>query len=140
MTGKFFVDTNVLVYVRDSNAKDKQMQAEAWLRKLWKERSGIVSYQVLQELYVTLTRKMGVKHDLAQQEVSRLLAWGPVVIDKLVLQAAWKMEERFSISWWDALIAGAAQITGCDYLLTEDLQHDLDLDGVRVVNPFRTAP
>ena len=48
--------------------------------------------------------------------------------------------ERFSLSWWDALIVAAAQVCDCDYLLTEDLQDGQDLEGVRIVDPFRYAP
>ena len=54
--------------------------------------------------------------------------------------AAWSIEDRFGLSFWDALIVAAAQVSRCEVLLTEDLQHDLDLDGVRVVDPFQVEP
>ena len=53
---------------------------------------------------------------------------------------AWADQDRFGLSWWDALIVGAARVAGCSYLLTEDLQHNQDLDGLRVANPFRVTP
>ena len=69
-----------------------------------------------------------------------LFAWNPVVVDASVIEAAWRLRKRFSLSFWDALIVGAAQAAGCSHLLTEDLSHGQDLDGVRVVSPFRMAP
>jgi predicted nucleic acid-binding protein len=56
-----------------------------------------------------------------------------------LLEAAWSVEDRFGLSWWDALIVAAARVAGCEYLLTEDLQHGAEFEGLRVVNPFRAA-
>lgn len=56
------------------------------------------------------------------------------------MQSAWELEDQYSLSWWDALIVSAAQVSGCDLLLTEDLQAGQVLGGVRVVNPFTTPP
>lgn len=69
-----------------------------------------------------------------------LFAWDPVVVDASVIEAAGRVRKRFSLSFWDALIIAAAQAAGCSHLLTEDLSHGQDLDGVRVVSPFRMAP
>jgi predicted nucleic acid-binding protein len=57
-----------------------------------------------------------------------------------MLAAAWSAEERFGLSFWDALIVAAAQVARCNILLTEALQHDMDLEGVRVIDPFQVAP
>jgi len=66
--------------------------------------------------------------------------WGPAHIDAQTLATAWSIEDRFGLSFWDALVVASAQATGCDALLTEDLQHDMDFDGVRVVDPFEVPP
>jgi predicted nucleic acid-binding protein len=68
MTARVFVDSNVLVYERDSSEPDKQPLAEAWVRRLWEERTGRISFQVLQEFYVNVTtkRKPGLSPDEAQ--------------------------------------------------------------------------
>jgi predicted nucleic acid-binding protein len=63
-----------------------------------------------------------------------------VPVDRRTIEFAWNLQDRHSLSWWDALIVAAAQAAGCPYLLTEDLNHDQDLDGVRVVDPFRVEP
>jgi len=94
----------------------------------------------LQEFYVQAVRKNPQGADAAEAEVRDLFAWDPVVIDARVIEAAWRLRKRFNLSFWDALIVGAAKAAGCSHLLTEDLSHGQDLDGVRVVSPFRVAP
>jgi predicted nucleic acid-binding protein len=75
----------------------------------------------------------------ARADVRDLLAWRPVSVGTELLEAGWSVEDRFGLSCWDALIVAAARIAGCEYLLTEDLQHGVELEGLRVVSPFRAA-
>lgn len=142
MTATIFVDTNVLVYRRDSAQGEKQAQAEAWMERLWAARSGRLSYQVLQEYYVTVTSKLkpGLDAVSARNDVRSLLAWHPVTVDAGVVEAAWVIQDRYQLSWWDALIVGAAQVANCRLLLTEDLQDGQELGEVRVVSPFNNSP
>jgi predicted nucleic acid-binding protein len=140
MTAPVFVDTNVLLYAVDTADAEKHRAASAWRLELWKSRRGRLSYQVLQEFYVEAVRKNPQGADAAEAEVRDLFTWDPVVIDAPVLEAAWRLRQRFGLSFWDALIVGAAKAAGCAYLLTEDLSHGQDLDGVRVVSPFRVVP
>lgn len=53
-----FVDTNVLVYAYDSTTPDKHARASELLTRLWNDAGGVISVQVLQELYWTITRKV----------------------------------------------------------------------------------
>lgn len=140
MTVPVFVDTNVLVYARDASEPDKQPQALAWVDHLWQARTARLSFQVLQEYYATTTRKLkpGLTRDQARADIRDLLAWRPVSVGTELLEVSWAVEDRFGLSCWDALIVAAARLAGCDYLLTEDLQHGTDFDGLRVVDPFRT--
>lgn len=142
MTGRLFVDTNLLVYQFDTREPEKQVRARAWMERLWSARAGLVSFQVLQEFYATVTRKLdpGLPVEEARKVVRALWAWQPVGIDERVFLAAWTVQERFGLSWWDALIVAAARLAGCSHLLTEDLQHGQDLDGLRVVDPFQVSP
>jgi predicted nucleic acid-binding protein len=142
MTVSVFVDTNVLVYARDASEPGKQPQALAWIEHLWRTRTGRLSFQVLQEYYVTTTRKLtpGLSPEEARADVRDLLAWRPVPTGAEVLEAGWKVEDRFGRSWSDGLIVAAARVAGCGYLLTEDLQHGSELDGLRVVDPFQITP
>lgn len=138
----YFVDTNVLVYSRDASEPVKQRQAHEWLTHLWETRSGRVSFQVLQEYYVTVTAKLrpGLAEQEARDDVRQLLAWRPVTVDSAMLESAWALADRFRLSFWDATIAAGARLAGCDRLITEDLQDGQDLDGVVVVDPFVHEP
>ena len=137
-----FVDTNVLVYALDAGKHSKHERAAAWMDAIWASRRGRLSFQVLQEFYVTVTQKLkpGLDRDRARAEVRDLMVWRPLAIAPPVLEGAWVVQDRFSVSWWDALIVSAAQVSGCQYLLTEDLQDGQDLDGTLVVNPFTQSP
>ena len=139
MTVPIFVDTNVLVYARDAAAGVKQQMAEGWMKHLWQARTGRTSYQVLQEFYVTVTRKLtpGLEPKAARDEARTLLAWDPLPVDAAMMDVAWRLEDRYAVSWWDALILAAAHQAGCGYLLTEDLQPGQVFDTVTIVDPFR---
>jgi predicted nucleic acid-binding protein len=136
-----FIDTNVLVYARDASEPEKQLQAAAWIDHLWRTRTARLSFQVLQEYYATTTRKLepGLTPEQARADVRDLLAWRPVSVGADLLEAGWSVEDRFGLSCWDALIVAAARVAGCEYLLTEDLQHGSELEGLQVVSPFRAA-
>ena len=138
MTEPVFVDTNVLVYRSDASDPVKQARADTWHAFLWRSRAGRLSFQVLLELYSTLTRKLKPAVDAreAREIVRELTEWKPISVGAAVVERAWFLEERHALSWWDALIVAAAQVCECDVLLTEDLQHGQVFDGVRVVNPF----
>ncbi|MBM3509296.1 MAG: PIN domain-containing protein [Alphaproteobacteria bacterium] len=135
---RYFVDSNVLVYARDSTETAKQRQAHRWLEHLWRTREGRLSFQVLHEYYVTVTAKLvpGLSLEDARDDVRALYAWQPLAIDDVVVAGAWRVQDRHGFSWWDSLIVAAAQVLDCDYLLTEDLQHNQSIDGVTIVDPF----
>lgn len=140
MTAPVFVDTNVFLYALDPEDLKKQQAAQAWRRELWKSRLGRVSFQVLQEFYVKATQKWPESRDEARAEVKDLLTWHPATVDGVILERGWKLQDRYQLSFWDALIVAAAKSIGCRYLLTEDLQTNQDLDGIIVISPFLTEP
>lgn len=137
-----FVDSNVLIYVRDSAERDKQLQAEAWMGELWRSQRGRLSTQVLAEFYANATQKLrpGLDRETARADVRALSAWQPMDLDERVFEQAWRIQDRYKLSFWDALIVGTAHVGGCGYLLTEDLQDGQEIAGVRVVNPFLSQP
>jgi len=137
-----FVDTNVLLYHWDASEPLKQRRAIEWLRRLGDERAGRVSLQVLSEFYVNATQKLRtpVPRAAAQRYARSFFAWKPVAIDEDVLDSAWRTQERYKLSWWDALIVAAAQRAGCRTLLSEDFQAGQRFGDLTVVNPFATAP
>jgi predicted nucleic acid-binding protein len=142
MPDNIFVDTNVFVYARDASESTKQTQAHAWLEHLWRTRTGRLSYQVLQEYYVTVTNKLspGLSPQTARSDVLALSAWQPVAVDRCVMEGAWQIQDRYGLCWWDSLIVSAAKSADCRYLLSENLQPGQTLDRVAVVSPFHTLP
>jgi len=140
-TEKLFVDTNVFAYVYDAGYPQRSELAKEWLQRLWREQTGRTSVQVLNELYVILTRKLKRKMsaDDAWEIVQALLAWSPQPVDRELLLRGREIEQRYRLSWWDSLIVAAAQLQDCDVLLTEDLQAGARFGRVLVRNPFETA-
>lgn len=141
MTGLCFVDANVLVYARDPTEPTKQVQAGAWLERLWNEGTGRISTQVLSEFYSVTTRKLAfpLSSEEAWAEVESFGAWEPQAIDFTTLGRAHQIEQRFRLSWWDSLIVAAAQAQHCTLLLTEDLQDGAIFGSVTARNPFRLS-
>lgn len=140
MTAPVFVDTNVLLYAIDKADMHKQQAAQKWRAELWRTRRGRINYQVLQEFYANVAQKWPALRDHARAEVRDLLAWRPLPVDHSVLELAWKVQDRYHLSFWDSLIVAGAKAASCRYLLTEDLQSGQDLSGVLVVSPFLHDP
>ena len=138
MTGPVFVDTNVFVYLHDDSEPEKKQRADDWIELLVSRRAGRLSFQVLQELYAVLTRTMKetLPSETGRAIVRDLMAWRPTSIDLSILERAWALEQRYTLSWWDALIVAAAQSSQCMVLLTEDLQDGQVFGAVRVIDPF----
>lgn len=140
MAASVFVDTNVFIYAVDEGDAEKHEQAREWRSELWKRRRGRTSFQVLQEFYVNVAHKWPEAREAARAEVRDLLAWRPIAADAAVMERAWRIQDRYRLSFWDSLIVAAAKSASCEYLLTEDMQADQDWDGVRVVSPFEHEP
>lgn len=133
-----FVDTNILVYAHDTSAGAKRDRAARLLEELWESRSGCLSVQVLQEFYVSITRKVAnpLDSNTAAQIVADLSVWqvhAPVAADVL---AAIEIQRRYGVSFWDAMILQSAVRLGCEIIWSEDLNGGQVYDGVRVIDPF----
>ena len=109
---------------------------------LWETRRGRLSWQVLQEYYVTMTTKLALPRspEAVREDILSLRSWNPVGPDGEIMELAWTVQDRFGLSWWDALIAAAAIRSGCRWLLTEDLPEGQDIMGLTVVSPFEHLP
>jgi predicted nucleic acid-binding protein len=141
MTDKSFVDTNILMYAHDTAAGTKHERARALVEELWRDRSGVVSTQVLQELCVTLRRKAGRPLDTkgTREIIADYLTWRVVVNDGDSILAALELEERHQVSFWDAMVIHAAQVAGVPTLYSEDLSDGQRYGGVQVRNPLVDA-
>jgi len=139
MTGKAFIDTNILLYAHDPGCGLKHEVAKALVMRMWRERSAVISTQVLQELYVNLRRV--ASKPISQAEARGLLAdymtWQVVVNDGESVLAALEFESRYQIAFWDALIVQAANVAGAASLYSEDFNHGQVYGMVPAVNPFQ---
>ncbi|HEX3741892.1 MAG TPA: PIN domain-containing protein [Terriglobales bacterium] len=138
MSDKYFVDTNILVYAQDLASGDKCSRAQVLMSKLWEDRKGVISTQVLQELYDALRRKL--KSPISALEAAAVLRdyseWEVVVNNRESIFRAIDMESRYKISFWDALVLQAAERAGAQTVYSEDLSHGGKYAGMQVVNPF----
>lgn len=133
-----FVDTNIFLYAYDISDPTKQKQAAELIKKLWDSRCGCISIQVLQELYVNLTRKIPhpMNPDEAKQIIIDLKSWKHHVPEYKSLEKAIDIESTFRLSFWDAMILSSAQQMQCSILWTEDFNTGQNYDGIVVKNPF----
>ena len=133
-----FVDTNVLAYAHDRSEASKRPIAQGILENLWQDQAGAVSTQVLQELYVVVTRKFDppMPHAAARELVTLYGEWRMVHVDVAHILAASQLQERHGLSFWDALVVEAANRAGATRLLTGDLQGGQRIGGVTIENPF----
>lgn len=141
MTDKVFVDTNVLIYAHDADAGRKRAIAAALLKDLWREGTGLLSAQVLQEFYVNVTRKIPrpLAPTVARDIVRTYAVWEVAPVTAVEVIRASEVEERESLSFWDALIVVSASRAGATKVVTEDLNPGQRIEGVLVENPFTAA-
>jgi predicted nucleic acid-binding protein len=131
-----FLDSNILVYAEDSAYPGKQEKAIALILEHGRQRSGVVSLQVLGEYFSAVIRKLKLDPAVARSQVefySRFQVVEPAVKDVLV---AIDLHRLHGFSYWDSLIICCARHSGCSVLLSEDMQHGKEIDGVKIVNPF----
>lgn len=132
------IDSNVLIYAHDLSAGAKRRTARELIARLWDERSGALSVQVLQEFAVNVRRKLARPLSVAETRdiLFALSAWrihSPGVAEVV---SAMELQERYQVTFWDALILTSARQLGCAVVWSEDLNSGQLYDGVEVKNPF----
>ena len=136
MSVRSFLDTNILVYSDDKAAPAKQRRALALVSQHRLAATGVVSLQVLQEYFVTVTKKLHVDPRIARRKVELIAEFDVVSPDLSDILAAIDLHRLHGFSFWDALVLRAAKQAGCAVLLSEDMQDAQEIDGVKIVNPF----
>ena len=133
-----FVDTNVLVYALSADDKRRSPIAHRLVRELMAAQAFHTSTHVLQELYVTLTRKVRtpLRPEQALRYLDQLAVWPVMVPDYSAVRDAVELSASATLSFWDALVVVAAARSGAKRVYTEDLQDGQTILGVEVVNPF----
>jgi predicted nucleic acid-binding protein len=134
-----FCDTNVILYAYDTSAAEKREQARALLRRLWDSGEGAVSIQVLQELFVNLTRKIVPSLTItdAREIVADMATWQVVAPTSTDVLEAIDGAARWQVSFWDAMVLTTALKAGASVIWSEDLNDGQAYDGLVVRNPFR---
>jgi len=137
MSDRTFVDTNILIYAHDADAKSKHEVARRVLGELWSERTGVLSMQVLQEFYVNVTRKIPfpLSQDVARMVVNSYAIWCTETTPAEI-SLAFRIEDTSRIGFWDALIVASAAKCGASRILSEDLNAGQMISGIRIENPF----
>jgi len=136
MSDRSFFDTNILVYADDKAAPAKQRRAIELVALHRRAGTGVLSLQVLQEYFVTVTRRLRVDAQIARRKVELLAEFDVVAPDLDDILAAIDLHRLLGFSFWDALVLRTAKEAACTVLLSEDLQPGRTIDGVQIVNPF----
>lgn len=136
MTAKVFLDTNLLVYAAAGTGKEQAKQRAAMA--LIDSEDFATSAQVLQEFFVTVTRKIPkrLSREEALEWIDLLTAFPCQAIDHRLVRIAIEQSAKYRISYWDAAVISAAQTQGCEVLYSEDLNDGQIYGGVKVVNPL----
>ena len=138
MSGRTFLDSNVLVYSVDESPAEKVKHERAVELFSVEPENLVVSTQVLQEFYMVTTRKL--KNPLTEERAARavrgIAKLDVIGIDAPLVLAAVDTSRAVQISLWDALIIEAASRAGCKRVLSEDLNASQVIRGVRIENPF----
>jgi predicted nucleic acid-binding protein len=137
MSVRSFFDTNVLIYADDKAAPAKQRRAIDLVAEHRRARTGVVSMQVLQEYFVTVTKKLRLDPSIARRKVELLAEFDVAAPEVADILAAIDLHRLHGFSFWDALVLRAAKQAGCSVVFSEDMQNARAIDGVEIVNPFK---
>jgi len=140
MSGKIFLDTNILIYAHDADSGDKHIIAKNIVKELWDKKNGVLSTQVLQEFYVNVTKKIPrpVAPIEAREIIRAYSSWE--IRDNSIMSVirASEIEEKYKLSFWDSLIVVAAYSAKVEKILTEYLNKGQVIEGILIENPFKT--
>ena len=138
MNDKFFLDTNIFVYMFDARAAQKAEKARRLIKEAVSTRKGVVSQQVVQEFFNLAFRKFQPAMTLAEAEDYLSTMFQPLLVVQSVqtYKEALQLHSRYRLPWYDSMIVAAARESGCEILYTEDFQHEQRFGELRVKNPF----
>lgn len=136
-----FADTNLLVYVVDPAEPQKRTQVRDFLERIIRRHTLVLSPQSLAECYRVVTEKQNL---IARSDAQRFVwAWRPYCTAPYspeAMQEAWQIQDRYGLSWWDCMLLASASLARCDLFLSEDMQHEMRIDDLTIVNPFKLDP
>ena len=136
MKDKIFLDTNVLVYLFDNKYPGKKKATKKVIESIYKYSSPIISTQVLQEFYVTLTKKLNVDPIIAKGALRYCEKFDVVTVNTNLIGEAIDCSIINQLSFWDSLIVVAAESAACNMLYSEDFNEGQVIRGIKIVNPY----
>ena len=139
MSGREFLDTNVLIYAHDGRSPRKRTRARELIRRLMRERRGVLSLQVLQEFFAAATRKLGMSSEDARRRIVHYSRFDVVTLGATDLVAAIDLHRLHRLSIWDALVVRAALNGACTTLHTEDMQSGFVVETLTLRDPFQAG-
>lgn len=138
MKEKVFVDTNIIFYAHDQKSPKKQVIASNLIQKLWQSKElPLISVQVLQELFVNLTKH--IKTSEAETVIDLYRHWEVIENSVSIFNFAIRILKTDKISFWDSLIVSAAHYGKAKVIYSEDLNHGQVIQGVKILNPFQNS-
>ncbi len=136
-----FVDTNVIVYTVDPEEPEKRAQAADLLERIITSRGLILSPQSLNECYrIIADRRRLMSRVAARRFIGVLSTYCTAPSGYEVTKRAWHIQDTTNFVWWDCMLLGSAMLAGAEYFLSEDLQHERQLEGMTILNPFQLDP
>ena len=136
-TGKYFLDTNFLIYLFSGDEQKKQQKCQEVLQQGAEKAVFVLSTQVLKEFASVMMGKFNVQPNLVKEIVNDLCQFEVIQITPLLVQKAIDIHALHHFSFWDSLILGAAQAAEANVLISEDLQHGQQLGQLTIWNPFK---
>ena len=136
MSGKVFLDTNILTYAQDADAPDKQRRSREVIAELGQSADGVISTQVMQEFFVAATRKLGMPPLATKAVLKTFTVFEVVQVSPALIHDAVDCSVLNELSFWDSLVLAAAAAAGCTTVYSEDLNAGQTILGVRVQNPL----
>jgi len=139
MSGRFFLDTNIFVYAFDVNAPAISKQAARLVRDAVDSGKGTVSYQVVQEFFNVALRRFAHPMSTAEAEQYLITVFRPLLAihsSPALYVEALRVMARYRLAWYDSIVVASALESQCDTLYSEDFQHGLKIEGLRIENPF----
>jgi predicted nucleic acid-binding protein len=139
MKDRFFLDTNIFAYSFDSSASAKQERARDLILRGITTRKAVVSYQVVQEFFNLALRKFSRPMNVAEAEQYLLTVFQPLLAvqsSHTLFSQALRLEDKYRLSWYDALIVAAAVEGQCSILYSEDMHDGHRFGDLQIKNPF----
>lgn len=139
---KLFVDTNVLVYAKDTTAPSKMRQAQAWMAAVIAADALVLSAQSLREFYWNVLKmdRSAAAVAALRAETARLDAYVPDLLRLDRLDEGWAIQDRHKLAFYDSLLIASALAAECEVFLSEDMSNGQKVETLAIVNPFTTAP